>query len=136
MDRLNLIHKIFVLAVISLFAINQAMLIRIQQNMSEALPALSVKNEVIKQGTGENAQVVVRLQNDQTVEGYISQISDDSFTVTNQETRQETRIAYNMVEEVKKNHDLPVVKFALALAETAEMFGCLLKTAFADPKNI
>lgn len=130
MDRLNLTHKIFALAVVLLFVINQAMLIRIQQNMNELLPELRVKNEVIKQGTGVNAQVIIKLHDNQTVEGYISQISDDCFTVKNPETEQETRIAYNTVEQVKEIEVPGAIRFAGAMIETAETLDVLFEAVF------
>jgi len=130
MERSNITHKIFSLAVVLLFAINQAMLIQIQQNINERLPELRVKNEVVKQGTGENAQVVVKLRGDQTIEGFISRISDDGFTVTDPGTRRETRIAFGAVEQVKKIEALAIMNFAAGLIETAETLDVLFEAVF------
>lgn len=128
MNKLNILHKLFALAVTALFAVTQAMLIQIQQNIDEALPGWRIKNEVVRQGTGENARVVVTLRNDETVAGFISRVSDDQFTVVNPETSEETTIDYKAVARVDKID--AGVEFIIALLETANAGELLIKAIF------
>ncbi len=136
MDRVNIIHKFLALVIVALFSINQAMLTQIQQNMNKSLPELRIKNEVIKQGTGGDALVIVKLRGNQTVEGFISQIGEDSFTVTNPETQQKAKLAYNSVEQIEKNESAPIVEFAVRFVEMAKVFGCLMEEVFSASKEI
>ncbi len=130
MERLNILHKFFAFAVVGLFAVNQAMLIQIQRDINQTLPELRIKTEVVKQRTGENARVLVRLQNDETVEGYISRVAADSFTGTNSETRNETKLDFNTVAAVIKIEPSDEAEFAAAVIETAEAVELLLKAIF------
>ena len=56
--------------------------------------AEKVKAAVLKRGTSEKKAVRVKLLNGTKMKGYISQIGDDSFTVTDSKTKQQTVVAY------------------------------------------
>ena len=57
--------------------------------------------EVARRGTGEKSRVRIKLRGGVEVKGYISQASEDKFTIVNQETGSPTVIAYSDVEKVR-----------------------------------
>jgi hypothetical protein len=61
-----------------------------------------IKSDVAKRGTGKKARVKVKLQNGSKLKGYITQAGDDSFTLTDSKTKQDTTLAYRDVTQVKK----------------------------------
>ncbi len=61
----------------------------------------AVKAAVLKRGTSEKKTVRVKMLNGSKMKGYISQIGEDSFTLTYSKTRQQTVIAYRDVERVE-----------------------------------
>ncbi len=63
--------------------------------------ATKVKENIEKLGTGEQAKVKITLKDKSKIEGYVSQISADSFTVTNSKTGLETMVDYSQVKKVK-----------------------------------
>jgi sRNA-binding regulator protein Hfq len=59
-----------------------------------------VKTAVQKRGTGENKRVEVKMLNGTKLKGYVSQASEDSFTLVNAKTKQPSTIAYGDVAKV------------------------------------
>lgn len=135
MEKLYLLNKILMLAVVTLFAINQAMLIQTQRNISELLPELKIRNEILKKGVGEETQITVKLRNHNTLEGYISQISDDTFTLTNSETKEETIVAFKTVEQVNRIENSPELKLGIALISTTETIWSVLQAVSTEPEE-
>lgn len=135
MEKLYLLNKILMLAVVALFAINQTMLIQNQRNISELLPELKIKNEVLKQGVGEETQITVKLRNHNTLEGYISQISDDTFTLKNSKTKEETIVAFKTVEQVNRIENSPELKLGIALISTTETIWSVLQAVSTEPEE-
>lgn len=101
MDRLNLLHKFLLITIAALFVVNQTVLSRIQQDLHDALPELRVKNQVVKQGAGDHARVSVTLRDDRVIEGYISRIGDNGFTVTEPRSGKEFELAYRLVKDIE-----------------------------------
>ena len=60
-----------------------------------------VRAAVQKRGIGEKSRVKVRLRNKEEIRGYISEIEDASFNVTDRSTGQATTVAYANVERVQ-----------------------------------
>ncbi|MDQ3710597.1 MAG: hypothetical protein M3388_00015 [Acidobacteriota bacterium] len=60
-----------------------------------------IKANVTKRGTGEKARVNVKMLNGTKMKGFISQIGDDSFTLTDSKTKQTSTLAYSDVAQVK-----------------------------------
>ena len=58
--------------------------------------------KVRKIGVGQNARVEVKLRDNTKLKGYISQASDDSFTVTDSKMGTTQTVAYSDVTQVKK----------------------------------
>lgn len=60
-----------------------------------------VKAEVVKRGVNEKKRVRVKMLNGTKLKGYISQIGEDSFTLTVSKPNQTTVIAYKDVTKVE-----------------------------------
>ncbi|HVE58673.1 MAG TPA: hypothetical protein VNB22_17705 [Pyrinomonadaceae bacterium] len=63
--------------------------------------AEKVKAAVLKRGTSDKKAVRVKMLNGSKLKGYISQIGDDSFTLTYAKTKQQTVIPYRDAERVE-----------------------------------
>ena len=101
MDKLNILHKFLLLMVVALFVVNQTVLSRIQDDIHTALPELRIKNEVIRRGTGEQAEVTVTLRDERVITGYISRLSEDGFTVVDKKAGKDFEIAYRVVKDIR-----------------------------------
>jgi hypothetical protein len=64
--------------------------------------AAKVKAEVQKRGIGKQSRLKVTLRDQTEVKGYVSQIGDASFQITNPKTQDVTTIAYADVKKVRK----------------------------------
>ncbi|MEQ1761817.1 MAG: hypothetical protein ABL984_01595 [Pyrinomonadaceae bacterium] len=102
MDRLNLLHKFLLIAILALYVVNQTVLSRIQQDLHEALPELRIKNEVLRQGTGEEAQVLVTLHDGRIKAGFISQVNENGFTFIDASTGKKDELTYRLVKDVRQ----------------------------------
>ncbi|MGH9949116.1 MAG: hypothetical protein ACRD6X_18245 [Pyrinomonadaceae bacterium] len=78
--------------------------------------AENVKSEIIKLGTGTDAKVKVKLKNGTKFEGYVSAITDDSFTVVDKVTGDSTSIPYPSVKQIKGNNLSSGVIIAIGFA--------------------
>ena len=67
---------------------------------SDAKQIEKVKMAIQQRGTGPNAKVKIRLRDKTERKGYISQIEDTSFQLTDQKTGQTAAFAYDSVEKV------------------------------------
>lgn len=85
-----------------------------------------VKKGVAKLGTGESAQVEVKLHDNTKVRGYIKEATDDSFTVVNPKTGVETVIPYPDTKQIKGNNLSTGAKIAIGLAILAGVLALLL----------
>jgi hypothetical protein len=65
--------------------------------------AARVRTEVSKLRIGKNAHVEVKLRDDTKLKGYISETSEDSFTVADSKTGASRTVAYTDVAQVKKS---------------------------------
>jgi len=85
-----------------------------------------IKGDVAKRGAGKKARVKVRLQNGSKLKGYITQAGDESFTLTDSKTKQDTTMAYRDVTQVKKQGGLSVVTMVgIGVGITAATLGIL-----------
>jgi len=69
---------------------------------SDSKNAAKVKAEVQKRGIGKQSRLKVTLRDQTEVKGYVSQIGDASFQITNPKTQDVTTIAYGDVKKVRK----------------------------------
>ena len=63
--------------------------------------AAKVKAAVAKLGTGPDARIAVKLRDKTTVAGYVSQVGDDSFVVTDLKTSATATVPYLNVEQAR-----------------------------------
>ena len=70
----------------------------------EAKHAAKVKAGIVKLGTGPDARIKVKLKDGTKIKGYVSEISEDSFTVTDPETGTTTEVPYPNAKQVRGNN--------------------------------
>lgn len=66
-----------------------------------ALSVDEVKTKIVKLGTGPKAVVRVTLVDGKKIQGWVSSLADDRFTVTDEKSGAVTTIAYSEVKQVK-----------------------------------
>jgi hypothetical protein len=81
--------------------------------------AQKVKLGIARMGVGEDAQVSIQLRDKTRVSGYISEINEDSFVVTNLETSANTTVAYPAVRKIQGQHITTGLKIALQVGGLA-----------------
>ncbi len=86
---------------------------------SDALFAAKVKAEVAKLGAGSNARVKVRLRDKTKLEGYVSEVAEEHFVVTDSKTGKAVTVSYSEVEKVKGNNLSAGAKIGIAVAVAA-----------------
>ncbi|CAN5758690.1 hypothetical protein BH20ACI4_BH20ACI4_23920 [soil metagenome] len=77
--------------------------------------AEKVKTKITKLGIGQDARVKIKLKDGSKIKGYISEIGDNQFVVTNTETGQNTVVPYSGAKQVKGNNLSTGVKIAIGL---------------------
>ena len=70
----------------------------------EARFAEKVKTGIGKIGTGEDAQVKLKLRDGTKLSGYISEVNENSFVVVDSKTGKATTVSYPQVKQVKGNN--------------------------------
>lgn len=70
----------------------------------EAKLAAKVKKGIAKLGTGKDARIKVKLKDGTKLKGYVSEITEDSFTVTDLETGTATVVPYSSAKQVRGNN--------------------------------
>lgn len=78
-----------------------------------------VKMSLARLGVGKGARVSVQLRDKTLVAGYIREINEDSFVVTNPETSANTTVAYPAVRKLQGQHITTGIKIALQVAGLA-----------------
>ncbi len=76
--------------------------------------AEKVKTVIAKLGVGPDARIEVKLRDKTKLSGYVSEVSESSFVVTNAKTGATTAVAYPDVKQVKGNNLSTGQKFAIA----------------------
>lgn len=82
----------------------------------EAKFADKVKVNVTKLGTGTEAKIQVKLKDGTKLKGYVSQINENSFVVTDEKTGVATEIPYPNAKQVKGNNLSTGAKIAIGIA--------------------
>ena len=77
--------------------------------------AEKVKTTIVKLGTGKDARVEVKLKDGTKLKGYVSQINENSFAVTDEQTGRATEIPYPNAKQVKSSNLSNGVKVAIAV---------------------
>ena len=90
----------FTLVCLLSVAANSA-LVSAQTNTDRTASSLAkIKNDVSKRGTGEKSRVEVKMLDGTKLNGYISQMDENSFTLVDRKTKQPSSIAYRDVAKV------------------------------------
>ena len=77
MDKLNMLHKILLVTVAALFAVNQSVMTKIERDVRDAFP--QVKTEVVLSGVGATAI-------DNQPKGFAAGAIDDQIVITDGST--------------------------------------------------
>jgi len=94
------------------------------QAEKDARPTAIIKADVAAFGIGREARVSVKLKQGKKLKGYVSQVGEDSFVITDSRTGSTTSIAYGDVAEIKRNKGLSTGK--AILIGVGATFGVLL----------
>ena len=94
--------------------------------------AEKVKAAVLKRGINEKKSVRVKLLNGTKMKGYISQIGDDSFTLTDSKTKQPKVIAYRDTAKVEGRGLSGGAKVGIIVAAAAGATLIILYAAFLN----
>ena len=78
--------------------------------------AEKVKEGVSKLGVGQDARVELRLRDKTKLAGYISEVKEDSFVVSDAKTGDATTVAYSNVTQVKGHNLGTGAKIAIGIA--------------------
>lgn len=78
-----------------------------------------LKQKVQKLGTGINARVNLETKDGRKLEGYVSEITDDHFVVTNGKNGATTVIKYSQVSKLKGDNGLTAGKIAWKIGRGA-----------------
>lgn len=70
----------------------------------EAKFAEKVKTEIAKLGVGTDAKIKVKLKDGTKLKGYVSEIKDNEFSVTDAKTGKATPVSYSHAKQVKGNN--------------------------------
>ena len=106
-----------------------ASLIFAQTNTADAE---KIKADVMKRGTNEKKSVRVKMLNGTKLKGYISQIGEDSFTLTDSKTKQPTVIAYRDAAKVEGRGLAGGAKIGIIVAAAAGATLLVLYIAFQN----
>ena len=88
--------------------------------------AEKVKANVQKLGTGESTRVKIRLRDQSKLEGYISDASGNTFTITNRKTGVATTVAYPQVKSIEGNNLSTGAKIAIGAGIAAAIIFIIL----------
>lgn len=96
--------------------------------------AQKVKAGILKLGVGPETRVDVKLKDKTKLTGYVSEISDSSFAVTDLKSGQSRTVAYPDVVQVKGNNLSTGAKIAITVAVIAAVAIVLyiVRGAFCD----
>lgn len=101
---------------------------RAQQQLDQTA---KVKAEVVKRLNKKEEHVKVRLRNGTEVRGYITQTSDNGFTLFIEKTKTATDIAYADVQHVEGRGMSKTKKIAIAVGIGAAIFAAAFAYSFA-----
>jgi hypothetical protein len=70
--------------------------------LTESERVAQLKTKLAKLGTGKKARVEIKLSDNTNRTGYLSQVNENSFVLTDAKTGQNAEFAYNNIAAVKK----------------------------------
>jgi hypothetical protein len=93
------------------------------QQDKEAKRSARVKKEIADIGTGTKAKVEVKLRDKTKLAGYVSEIGEDHFAVTDEKSNVATTVTYAQVEKVTPTPSLKGAVKDLAFTKTFRAIG-------------
>jgi hypothetical protein len=88
-----------------------------------------VKDGLAKLGIGEDSRIAVKLADKTKLSGFLSQINDDSFVITDLKTGAPTRIAYPDVTQIQGHNLSTGVKIAIGVGIAVLVIGIIILIA-------
>jgi hypothetical protein len=85
------------------------------KNEKQARFAEKVKAGLFKLGSGKDALVEVKLRDKTKLTGYVEQVSEDHFVITNAKTGESSMVAYGNVAQVKGHNLSTGAKVAIGI---------------------
>lgn len=82
----------------------------------QAQRAEKIRAGIVKLGVGPQARVAIKLRSDAKLAGYVSEVKDDSFVVTDAKTKGTTSVAYGDVAQVKGHNLSTGAKIGIGMA--------------------
>jgi hypothetical protein len=95
------------------------------QQEEEAKAAAKVKYALIEIGTGPKARVEIKLRDKTKLKGYVSDLDDDHFTLTEDRTGASVQVAYAQVQKVKSKRHFHLSDRGLAIVVLAGLFAAI-----------
>lgn len=126
--------SIVVTALLTLSTITQQSVLASTKPEKEARFAQKVKAAIVQLGTGQSSQVNLKLRDKTKLTGYISEIGDTSFVVTDLKSAQPTTVSYPNVVQIKGNNLSTRTKIIITAAVIAGVAITLyiVRGAFCD----
>jgi small nuclear ribonucleoprotein (snRNP)-like protein len=93
---------------------------------NQAAVVARVKERVRKLGVGQEARVQVKLKDGTTLNGYISEASEDNFVVIDQKTGASTTINYRDLKQIKGSNRLTAARVGLDIAKGAGLVAAVV----------
>jgi len=125
---------VLVACLLTLPMISQQPALAISKPDKEAALAQKVKAGIEKLGTGEQSRVSLKLRDKTKLAGYISEIGNESFVVTDSVSGGRTTVAYPDVVQVKGNNlssrTKIIIGVAVAVGVAITLY--LVRGAFCD----
>jgi hypothetical protein len=91
-----------------------------------------VKAGVAKLGVGRDARIDIKLKDKTKLSGYLSQVNDDSFVVSDLKTEAATTVAYPEVAQVRGHNLSTGVKIAIGIGIVVLVIGIIILVAAND----
>ena len=126
--------SIIVACLLALSTIGQQPASAISKPDKDARFAQKVKAAIVQLGTGQSSQVHIKLRDKTRLTGYVSEIGDTSFVVTDLKSAETTTVGYPDVVQVKGNNLSTRTKIIIAAAVIAGIAITLyiVRGAFCD----
>ncbi len=127
-------RKLFSLALVALLLNTVGMRLAYADSKEEKQARFveKVKVNVLKLGTGEAARVKVKLRDKTKLEGYVSAVGEEDFTITDRKTGVATTVAYPQVKSVKGNNLSTGAKIAIGVGIAAAVIFIILFKVIVD----
>jgi hypothetical protein len=88
-----------------------------------------VKAGLAKLGVGKDSRIAIKLTDKTKLSGYLSQVNDDSFVITDLKTGAPTRIAYPEVAQIQGHNLSTGVKIAIGVGIAVLVIGIIILIA-------